>query len=135
MKKSSSLLTKEYCLNIFNKLYTGTSFQVLNHLQTSKSTTALTKGDKYLQRSLLRNCSLLQSIDLGSYSPTILKNVLSLVQQIFLSLAAFECNTTSDWLNHTVQPIRSFVTFKFTNLGEKDRMFFRMVGEYGLTLN
>ena len=34
---------------------------------------------------------------------------------------------------YMVQPIRSCVTFKFTNLGEKDKiiMFFRMVGEYG----
>ena len=39
---------------------------------------------------------------LGPYSPTILKNVLSLVLQIFLFLHAFECNTTSDWLNHMV---------------------------------
>ena len=34
----------------------------------------------------------------GLYSPTILKNVLSLVLQIFQYLEAFECNTTSDWL-------------------------------------
>ena len=36
------------------------------------------------------------------YSPTILKHVLGLVLQIFLYLEAFERNTTSDWLNHTV---------------------------------
>ena len=30
----------------------------------------------------------------GLYSPTILKNVLSLVLQIFLYLDAFECSTT-----------------------------------------
>ena len=35
-------------------------------------------------------------IGLGLYSHTILKNVLYLVFQIFLCLAAFECNTTSD---------------------------------------
>ena len=57
----------------------------------------------------------------GSYSPTILKNVLCLILQIFLYLAAFACNTTSDWLNHMVNPIRSCVTFKFTNLGENDK--------------
>ena len=39
---------------------------------------------------------------LGPYSPTILKNILSLVLQIFLCTEAFERNTTSDWLNHTV---------------------------------
>ena len=33
---------------------------------------------------------------------TILKNILSLVFQIFLYLETFECNTISDWLNHTV---------------------------------
>ena len=36
------------------------------------------------------------------YSPTILKNVLCLVLQVCLYLAALECNTTSDWLNHMV---------------------------------
>ena len=38
----------------------------------------------------------------GTCSLTILKNVLCLVLQIDLYFAAFECNTTSDWLNHTV---------------------------------
>ena len=33
----------------------------------------------------------------GSYSPTILKNVLGLVLHIFLYLAVFKCNKTSDW--------------------------------------
>ena len=37
--------------------------------------------------------------DPAPYSSTILKNILSLVLQI---LTAFECNKTSDWLNHTV---------------------------------
>ena len=37
-----------------------------------------------------------------------------------------------DWLNHTVQPIRSCVTFKFTKFWRKrQRTFLRMVGEYG----
>ena len=35
----------------------------------------------------------------GPYLLTILKNILCLVLQIFLCLEAFECNTTSDWLN------------------------------------
>ena len=51
--------------------------------------------------------------DQGPYSPTILKNVLSPVPQIFRYLETFECNTTSDWLN------------------QEDKEFFRMVGEYG----
>ena len=34
-----------------------------------------------------------------SYSPTILKNVISVVLQILLYSAAFKCNTSSDWLN------------------------------------
>ena len=38
----------------------------------------------------------------GPYSSTIFQNVISPVLQIFLQLAAFECNTTSDWQNHTV---------------------------------
>ena len=39
----------------------------------------------------------------GPYSPTILKNVLkSCSPDFFQYLAAFECNTTSDWLNHMV---------------------------------
>ena len=63
------------------------------------------------------------SVGMDPYSPTILQNVLSLVLQIFLYLETFECNTTSDWLNHMVQPIRSCVIFKFTNLGEKDKVW------------
>ena len=39
---------------------------------------------------------------LGLYSSTILQNVVCLILQIFLYLEAFECNTTSDWLHHTV---------------------------------
>ena len=38
--------------------------------------------------------------DQGSYSPTILQNILCLSLHIFVYLEAFECNTTSDWLNH-----------------------------------
>ena len=53
-------------------------------------------------------------------SPTILKKVLSLVLQIFLYLQAFECNTTSDWLNGMVKPIRSCVT----SLQNKKKMVF-----------
>ena len=71
--------------------------------------------------------------DQSSYSPTILQNTLSLVlsPSLFYS-AAFECKTTSDWLNRTVQPIRSCFTFKFTKSWRKrQRTFFRMVGEYG----
>ena len=51
-----------------------------------------------------QNESLIFDYDLrqGTYSPTILKNVLSLVLPFFLYLVVFECNTTSDWLNHTV---------------------------------
>ena len=36
-------------------------------------------------------------------------------------LEAFECNTTSDCLNHLVKPIRSCLTLKFTKSGEKDK--------------
>ena len=54
------------------------------------------------------------------YSPTILKNISSLVLQIFLYLEAFECKTTFDWLYPMVSPIRSCVAFRFTNLEEKD---------------
>ena len=39
----------------------------------------------------------------------------------FLHLEAFDCNTTSYWLNHTVYPISSCVKFHFANLGEKDK--------------
>ena len=38
---------------------------------------------------------------LGPYSPTILKNVICLIRQMFLYLEPFECNTASDWLTHT----------------------------------
>ena len=61
---------------------------------------------------------------LGPYSPTILKNILCLVLQMFLYLAAFECNTTSDW------PIRSQVAFKLTKSRiNRQRIFLKMVGE------
>ena len=48
-------------------------------------------------------------------------SVLYLIIQIFLYLEAFECNTTSDWLNQMVQPIRSCVTFHLANIVEKDK--------------
>ena len=38
----------------------------------------------------------------GMYSPTILKNILSLVLHNFLYFAASECNTASKWLNQMV---------------------------------
>ena len=52
---------------------------------------------------------------------------LSYSPDFFLGLEAFECSTASDWLNridrlnHTVKPIRSCVTCKFTNRGEKGK--------------
>ena len=42
------------------------------------------------------------------------RTLLVLFSRFFQDLAAFESKTTSDWLNHTVYPIRSCVTFKFT---------------------
>ena len=49
------------------------------------------------------SCSVFQRQQLQDpFSPIILQNVLSLVLHIFLYLEAFEYNTTSDWLNHTV---------------------------------
>ena len=50
-----------------------------------------------------------------------------------LIIEAFECNTTSDWLNHTVKPIRSCVTFKYTKSKRKrqKKKFLRMFVEYG----
>ena len=53
------------------------------------------------------------------HSTTILENILSLVPQTFLYLEAFECNTTSGYLTHTVWPIGRSVTYKFTNIGER----------------
>ena len=66
--------------------------------------------------------------DQSPYPPNILKYSLSLVLQIFLYLEAFECNTTSDWLNHTIKR----VAFKFR---KRQRMFLRMVSEYGPRLH
>ena len=54
----------------------------------------------------------------GPFLPTFLENVLCLILQTFLCLATFECNAIYDWLNRMVQPIRSCVAFKFTNIGE-----------------
>ena len=39
-----------------------------------------------------------------------------LLSLIFLYFETAECNKTSDWLNRMVWPIRSFCTFKCTNL-------------------
>ena len=36
------------------------------------------------------------------YMEVRVRNILGLVLQILLHLEAFECNTTSDWLNHMV---------------------------------
>ena len=46
------------------------------------------------------------------------QHVLSLVLQLFPNLEAFENNTTSHWLCHTV-PIRSSLTFKVTKSWKK----------------
>ena len=56
---------------------------------------------------------------LDPYSLTNLKNVPSLVLQIFLYVEAFERNTLFDWLHHTVQLIRSCVTFKLIKPSRK----------------
>ena len=50
-------------------------------------------------RDIKANLELIQERNLGPYSLTILRNVLSLVLQIFLYSEAFEYNKTSDWLN------------------------------------
>ena len=59
-------------------------------------------------------------------------NSLGLVLQIFLYLATFECNTTSDWLNQTSDShSKNYVTFKLTKSPQKRlKIFLRMVGEY-----
>ena len=61
-------------------------------------------------RSIFTNHSFERSL---SYSPN------------FHIFDAFECNTTSYWLNRMVEPIRSCVTFKFATLGEKDKEYSR----------
>ena len=50
--------------------------------------------------------------DLVPYSQNILNTLLSLVINSFLYIDTFESNTTSDWLNRMVNPIRRHVTFK-----------------------
>ena len=52
------------------------------------------------------------------FSPTIMKNVFSVVLQFSQHLAAFESNT-SNWLYHTVDPIRSYISVKFTKFWRK----------------
>ena len=64
----------------------------------------------------------------GQYSPTILENIIFLVLQIFLYLAGFECNTTSDWLNHTNQKLCYIQIHK--SWRKRQRTFLRMVCEY-----
>ena len=65
------------------------------------------------------DCTYVQAdlaLDTLKKSREVRKNVLSVFQLKFflLHIEAFERNRTSDWLNLTVYPIRSFVTFKFT---------------------
>ena len=49
------------------------------------------------------------------------------ILKIFLYSETFEGNTTSDWLNQKFS--QSKVALKFTKLGEKDRMFLRILGK------
>ena len=58
---------------------------------------------------------------LGTYSPIILQNAFCLARQILLYYEVFESIIISDWLNHTVKPIRSCVTFKFTKYWRKEK--------------
>ena len=51
----------------------------------------------------------------------------------FLNSESFHRKTTSDWLNHTFQPIRICVTFQFTKFCRKRKlMFMRIVHKHGL---
>ena len=52
-------------------------------------------------------------------SPTFLKNVLYHVLQIFLYLAALECNKTSDWMNQYGLANQKFCYIQIYNHGEK----------------
>ena len=54
----------------------------------------------------------------------------SLVLEIFVYLASFENNTTSDWLNGMYNQSEVVLHSNLQNLGEKDkRIFLRLVGE------
>ena len=89
-------------------------------------------GPLFFQFNLLDSVKvLLHNIFRDSLS-TILSQQLS-HDRSDIYLAAFKCNTTSDSPNHTVQPIRSCVTFELTNLGEKykKKMLLRMASENG----
>ena len=105
--------------------------KISSHLKTGKSLLSLSicqsNEPAYAQTSTKRKevDHLNQKDKPATDSPTIL----SLLLQIFLCVEAFECNTTSDWLNHTVWPIRSCVAFKFTNLGGQ-RQRKGLVGKY-----
>ena len=68
----------------------------------------------------------------GPYSPIILTVERSWsCSPDWSILAAFECNRTSDWLNHMFYPIRRSVSFKCTKFWRKrQRMFLRMDAEY-----
>ena len=69
----------------------------------------------------------------GRIGPVFNNNSLVLFPKVFLNVEAFESNATSDWLNHTVKPICSCVTFKFTEYWRKRQiMFLTMIDEYGL---
>ena len=71
----------------------GTRIRMLISKKTKQSQAS--KGSRIAK-------SFMKSHDQGPYSPNILRKVVSLVLQMFLHLEAYECNTTSDWLNRKV---------------------------------
>ena len=47
------------------------------------------------------------------FLPTLLTKFFCLILKLFLHLEAFKSKTTSDCLNHTVQPVKSCAALKF----------------------
>ena len=63
----------------------------------------------------LQQVTRLMSTDVNKVSISINQRFLS----TFLHSEAFESNTTSDWLNHVVYPVKSCVTFKENKISKK----------------
>ena len=77
------------CLPVCQKFETAP--QILHQIVTLK---ALPEFYSNQEHATDNSCHTIQASDSAHF--------LSLVLQIFLRLETFECNTTSDWLNHTV---------------------------------
>ena len=74
----------------------------------------------------------LQVLQTRKLNQGLFRKGLTFLSSFVSELKTFQRNTTSYWLHHAEEPIRSFVIFHFSKPWRKrQRMFLRMVDEYG----